>query len=64
MLVFAQNTTEQPNIIWLMAEDISLDLECYGTKGVQTPNLNRLAAEGMLYNNCFVTNPIFPTSVF
>ncbi|WP_229796854.1 sulfatase family protein [Algibacter mikhailovii] len=48
----------KPNIIWLMAEDISLDLECYGTKGVQTPNLNRLAAEGMLYNNCFVTNPI------
>ena len=57
VLGFAQNTV-QPNIIWLMAEDISLDLECYGTKGVQTPNLNRLAAEGKLYNNCFVTNPI------
>ena len=51
-------TKDQPNIIWLMAEDISLDLECYGTKGVQTPNLNRLAAEGMRFNNCFVTNPI------
>lgn len=51
-------TPEKPNIIWLMAEDISLDLECYGTKGVQTPNLNRLAAEGVMYTNCFVTNPI------
>lgn len=58
VLVCRSQTVEQPNIIWLMAEDISLDLECYGTKGVQTPNLNRLAAEGMLYNNCFVTNPI------
>lgn len=54
----AQTVPAQPNIIWLMAEDISLDLECYGTKGVQTPNLNRLAEQGIRYNNCFVTNPI------
>lgn len=50
--------SKKPNIIWLMAEDISLDLECYGTKGVQTPVLNSLADEGTMYNNCFVTNPI------
>ena len=53
--VFAQ---ERPNIIWLMAEDISLDLECYGMKGVKTPNLNRMAEEGVRFDNCFVTNPI------
>jgi len=55
---FNAKSKDQPNIIWLMAEDISLDLECYGTKGVQTPSLNRLAKEGMMFNNCFVTNPI------
>ena len=33
----------RPNIIWLMAEDMGLDLECYGMAGVQTPHLNRLA---------------------
>ncbi len=47
-----------PNIIWLMAEDISLDLACYGMKAVQTPNLDKMAREGIRFNNCFVTNPI------
>lgn len=51
-------TDKQPNIIWLMAEDISLDLECYGMQGVQTPTLNKLAEEGIKFTNCFVTNPI------
>jgi arylsulfatase A-like enzyme len=48
----------QPNIIWLMAEDMSTDLSCYGMEGLQTPNLDKLAEEGILYNNCFSTNPI------
>lgn len=49
---------KKPNIIWLMAEDISLDLECYGMKAVKTPNLNKMAAEGIRFDNCFVTNSI------
>ncbi|SDE72512.1 Arylsulfatase A [Pricia antarctica] len=48
----------KPNIIWLMAEDMSLDLECYGMKAVKTPNLNKMAEEGIRFDNCFVTNPI------
>ena len=53
-----QTDLKQPNIIWLMAEDMSNDLACYGMEGVQTPNLDKLASEGILYNNCFSTNPI------
>lgn len=49
---------ERPNIIWLMAEDISNDLACYGMNGLQTPNLDRLASEGIRFSNCFSTNPI------
>lgn len=49
---------QKPNIIWLMAEDMSLDLECYGMKAVKTPNLNKMAEEGVRFDNCFVTNPI------
>jgi len=56
-ICFAGNV-KQPNIIWLMAEDISLDLECYGMQAVNTPNLNDLAAKGLMFKNCFVTNPI------
>jgi len=53
-----QEIPERPNIIWLMSEDISNDLACYGMKGLQTPNLDRLAAEGIRFENCFSTNPI------
>ena len=49
---------KQPNIIWLMAEDMSTDLECYGMPDVKTPHLNKMAKNGVLFNNAFVTNPI------
>ncbi|WP_020533098.1 sulfatase family protein [Flexithrix dorotheae] len=49
---------ERPNIIWLMAEDIGPDIECYGMEAVKTPVLNKLAENGLKFNNCFVTNPI------
>ncbi|UZO82219.1 sulfatase [Aquimarina sp. ERC-38] len=49
---------KKPNIIWLMAEDISTDIECYGMQAVKTPNLNRMAENGVRFENAFVTNPI------
>jgi len=52
------DSRKPPNIIWLMSEDISNDLACYGMEGLQTPNLDRLAGEGIRYVNCFSTNPI------
>ena len=52
------DSKSRPNIIWLMSEDISNDLSCYGMEGVHTPNLDKLAGEGVLYTNCFSTNPI------
>ncbi|MDC6390420.1 sulfatase [Maribacter sp. PR1] len=52
------DTLTRPNIIWLMAEDISTDLECYGMANVKTPFLNKMAEEGIKFSNAFVTNPI------
>lgn len=49
---------DRPNIVWIFAEDICPDLSCYGTKGVHTPNLDRLADEGVRYDNAFVTAPV------
>lgn len=51
-------TAKKPNIIWLMAEDMSLDLACYGMPAVKTPNLDKMAAKGVRFDNAFVTNPI------
>lgn len=48
---------KQPNILWLVGENISHDLGCYGAKNVHTPNLDRLAKEGVRFTNVFSTNP-------
>jgi uncharacterized sulfatase len=53
-----ETKNKRPNIIWIMAEDISTDLECYGMPNVKTPYLNKMANEGIRFDNAFVTNPI------
>ena len=47
----------RPNILWLIGENLSHDLACYGAKDVHTPNLDQLAAEGVRYTRVFATNP-------
>jgi N-sulfoglucosamine sulfohydrolase len=46
-----------PNILWLIGENLSHDLGCYGAKDVHTPNLDQLAAHGTRYTRVFSTNP-------
>jgi len=46
-----------PNIVWILAEDLSPDLGCYGNKLVYTPNIDRFAEEGMQFLNVFTTAP-------
>ena len=52
----------QPNILWITIEDWSPDLSCYGTKGIHTPNVDKLASEGIRYENAFTTSPVCSTS--
>ena len=54
----AQLNTDRPNILWILSEDISPDLSCYGTPVVQTPNLDELARQGIRYTNAFTTSPV------
>jgi uncharacterized sulfatase len=49
---------ERPNILWLIAEDLSPDLGCYGEQLVRTPNIDNLAREGARYTNTCVTGPV------
>lgn len=48
----------QPNILFVLAEDISTDIECYGMPAVKTPVLNKLAEEGIQYEKCYGNNSI------
>ncbi len=48
---------DKPNILWIIAEDMSQDLGCYGNEFVHTPNIDRLASRGMKFKNVFTTGP-------
>src|SRR3954467_6892278 len=48
-----------PNILFIMSDDHAAHaISCYGSKINQTPNLDRIAKEGMRFDNCFVVNSI------
>lgn len=48
----------RPNILWIISEDTSPDLGCYGNNVVRTSNFDRLASEGALFSNAFTTSPV------
>ncbi|KAK8024929.1 hypothetical protein PG990_002752 [Apiospora arundinis] len=48
-----------PNILFIMSDDhAAKSISCYGAGINSTPNLDRLAKEGMRFNHCYVTNSI------
>ena len=46
---------EKPNIVWISCEDISPHIACFGDPHAITPNLDRLATEGVCYTHTFTT---------
>ncbi len=55
----------QPNILFIMADQLAASaLAAYGHKLVKTPNLDRLAAEGSVFENAYSPNPICASSRF
>ena len=43
---------EKPNVIWLMADDLGYgDISCYGATRVQTPNIDRVASQGVRFTD-------------
>jgi len=56
---FRPQPKQKTNIVYIMADDhASHALSCYGSKINNTPNLDRIAQEGMLFRNSFCTNSI------
>ena len=58
----AEEGPPRPNILWIIAEDMGPELGAYGYGGIETPHLDRLAAEGMLFTHAFTTAPVCSTS--
>lgn len=51
--------TRTPNIIYIMADDMGYgDLGCYGQQYIETPNIDRMAAEGMRFTQAYAGSPV------
>lgn len=56
--IYESHHPGRPNILWLVGENMKLDLGTYGANNVYTPNLDALAAKGMKYTHVFSTSPV------
>lgn len=51
--------TGKPNILWITGEGVPVSaLSCYGSKLIETPNIDRIAKEGVRFRNAFTTNAL------
>ena len=59
LLAACTSNNEQPNILFFFSDDhTSQAISAYGDGRIETPNIDRLAEEGVLFENCFCTNAI------
>jgi arylsulfatase A-like enzyme len=59
MLPGKKEPKKRPNVILIMTDDHTTQaMSCYGSKLIQTPNLDRIANEGMRFDNCYVSNSL------
>ncbi len=57
--VRAMQTAARPNFVFILMDDLRWDeLRCMGHPFVETPNIDRIAAEGTKFRNAFVTTPL------
>lgn len=55
----ASGARRKPNIIFILADDLGYgDVGCYGQQQILTPNIDRLAKEGMRFTNCYAASTV------
>jgi arylsulfatase A-like enzyme len=59
LLVCGAAGAQKPNIVFILADDLGwADLACYGNDYNETPNLDRLARQGMRFTNAYAAGPV------
>ncbi|MFN5805287.1 MAG: sulfatase [Opitutia bacterium] len=58
LLAAAAHAAGRPNVLWFIVDDMSANFGCYGEKTVATPNVDRLAREGVRFSRAYVTAPV------
>jgi arylsulfatase A-like enzyme len=60
---FLRQLTSPPNILFIMADDLGYaDVSCYGRRDYGTPNIDRLAVEGMRFTQAYANSPVCTAS--
>lgn len=54
----AAEPAARPNIVWIMGEDMGTELGCYGDPNAVTPNMDKLAKEGVRFTRCYTHAPV------
>ena len=49
---------KKPNILWIVVEDASPHIGCYGETSIKTPHIDGLAAEGVRFDRAMITAPV------
>jgi arylsulfatase A-like enzyme len=52
---------KRPNILWFVVDDMSANFSCYGEKTIRTPQVDRLAEEGLRFTRAYATSPVCST---
>src|SRR5687767_13597196 len=64
LATFSRAADRPPNFILVLADDLGAkELACYGNTEHRTPNLDRIASQGMRFSTCWVTPLCTPTRV-
>ncbi len=58
-LAFGEEKRQKPNFIFILTDDLGWgDLSCYGNHELRTPNIDRLANNGLLFTQAYMCNPV------
>ncbi len=52
-----EDTFQKPNVLFIAVDDLRTELGCYGNEYIKSPNLDKLASQGFLFNQHYVSVP-------
>ena len=54
----SQKQAKQPNVLFIIADDMRPEFGCYGVEGVKTPHIDAFASTGVLFQNAYCNVPV------